>query len=219
MTYLERALEIHKEEGDKNIGSDWITENLCPYDYELDEFKECREDNIDKERCKACWNRKMPNTELEKVKEAFSEIGKAISKASEDVYKEDMNTAYNKGLNDAWELARKINNMEFKEFIKVFERTGYDGREVKMNLINELTPQEALAKMKAYEEAQKIKVGDIIETKDFTDKWKAVVLDILNKDKAWILNERGCVFGVELEILRKTGKHIDIQSILEQIGE
>lgn len=66
MTFLEKALEIHKEEGDR-ISGDWIINNLCPYDYELDEFKECRGNEFDKERCKACWNREMPDTNWGKV--------------------------------------------------------------------------------------------------------------------------------------------------------
>ncbi len=134
---------------------------------------------------------------------------------------------YNKGLNDAWELVRKINNMQFKEFIKVFERTGYDGREVKMNLIDELTPQEALAKLKAYEEAQKIEVGDVVTNENHEVEILVTEIDdyerTFNGIKVTPTDELGNLGGVYTVMLmckfKKTGKHIDIKSILEQIGD
>lgn len=126
--------------------------------------------------------------------------------------------AYNKGLEDAWELAKKIvvdcKDMTGKEFQDIF---GYYLCEVFVNY----TPQEALAKLEAYEKAQvEIKVGDVLKAR-------------LNGMKCVVSSDKGCNGFVltfpdgsgateDLTFIKqnykKTGKHIDIQSVLEQIG-
>lgn len=72
---------------------------------------------------------------------------------------------YNKGLNDAWNLTKKIvllardGGYSWQELKDIF---GYTDRE---SVFETYTPQEALAKVKAYEEeCNKIKVGDVVTT-------------------------------------------------------
>ena len=72
--------------------------------------------------------------------------------------------AYNKGLNDAWELARKIvlreydGGMSVKDFYNIFDKTMADE-----DVLKKFTPQEALAKIAAYEKEQaEIKAGDVV---------------------------------------------------------
>ncbi len=74
--------------------------------------------------------------------------------------------AYNKGLNDAWELAQKLwlpvrhGGINVDIVTKIFE---CDYFEIPKNF----TPQEALAKIEAYEKEQaEIKVGDVVYADD-----------------------------------------------------
>lgn len=118
--------------------------------------------------------------------------------------------AYNKGLNDAWELARKIDLFDGKERIKIF---GYLTSEY---IKEHYTVQEALAKLEAYEKEQnEIKVGDVIICYD-----KEGVVTKVDDNYFNIIYEDGSSDKISQIICKeKTGKHIDIQSLLEQIKE
>jgi hypothetical protein len=175
---------------------------LCPMDcgYEVDN-EECDQN------CEKCWNREMPNTEQHgEIKERLELI---------DELKQ---VEYNKGLSDAWELAKRILGiidkenhelMPAKELIKIY------GSNDLLDIFA-FTPQEALAKLKAYEEAQEIKVGDVV-------KWEnkyIIVTYFYNKER--ILKGVDCegqIYSCLKENVTKTDKHIDIQQILDQIGE
>lgn len=73
---------------------------------------------------------------------------------------------YNKGIDDAWDAAKKIALMDTETSENV---TGYFGL---FRIMNNLTASEAIAKIKAYEDKQKeeqedkIKVGDGISSLD-----------------------------------------------------
>ena len=142
--------------------------------------------------CEDCWNREMPNTEP-KADKSFT-----------------VQSAYRKGKKDAWELANKIYTMSDKEFDDVF---GYVHKE---DIFCYLNYDEALEKMKAYEEAQ-IEVGDIVDVYGDIGVVSSLGTD---KDRYHVLFNDGItnIYGKTIPI-KKTGKHIDIQSIFEQIGE
>lgn len=210
MTFLKKA-KMEQEEKKIKFSSDGMP-NGCPYEYGYEEEHCCHA-----VECEDCWNREMPNTELEKVKEEFGKIGKAISKATDDVYKEDMNTAYNKGLNDAWELAKKIWCGKDSENEAIFgTKFVYE--------IYQLSPQEVLAKLKTYETAQEqarleeemkqIKVGNVV----IWSGVKALVMDEDGIGNVALFTESGCIEDwIDKSKVEKTDKHIDIQNILEQI--
>lgn len=128
------------------------------------------------------------------------------------------NEAYNKGLEDVWKLVNKIHEMGYGNVIEVFpEINGLIGCEI-VNIVEKYTPQEALAKLEAYEKEQtEIKVGDVVEC--INDDTKAVVMDNGSQTFLWqVFTENGCIeLWKECEFV-KTGKHIDIQSVLQQIG-
>lgn len=122
---------------------------------------------------------------------------------------------YEKGLNDgrneAWECAKEcFSNMKEWELEEVF------GKDWTFYKIMEMTPQEALAKLEAYEEERnEIKVGDIIICCD-----KEGVVTKVDDNYFNIVYEDGSSDKISQIICKeKTGKHIDIQSILEQIKE
>jgi cobalamin biosynthesis Co2+ chelatase CbiK len=116
--------------------------------------------------------------------------------------------AYEQGQNDAWELARTIFTFNTNKMEKVF------GFVEKRSVFDDLTPQEALAKLKAYEYS-KIEVGDIV----LIYGEEAVVTRVVD-GHANILFGDGVTNNMPVKELvgDKTGKHIDIKSFLEQIG-
>lgn len=126
-----------------------------------------------------------------------------------------MQKTYIDGLNDAWELAKKIFKYDHKQNEEIF---GYLGIGY---ILNNLEPQEALAKLEAYEkEQEEIKVGDVLKSR--LNGTKCVVSSDKGLDGYTLTFSDGSGSLMSLTYIKnnyiKTGKHIDISSILEQIG-
>ncbi len=179
MTFLEKLKEdkptMYIPSDVKGIG--------CPYDYGYEDEKYCFKRWHP--TCIRCWNREMPNTEPknELVRDFDCEL--------------DM--AYDRGLNDAWELAKQM-------------IANFDGHEI----LSSYTPQEALAKLKEYEEAHsKVVVGDVVNHREYGNG----IVTIEDGDFYHVVCANGEVVCFEKNRVTKTGKHLDISSILEQIGE
>ena len=120
-----------------------------------------------------------------------------------------MDKTYTDGLNDAWELARKLYEMKSKEFDEVFKNVHY------VDVFYCYTPQEALAKLETYEKLKEINVGDVVELADGT---KAVVMDRFDDEVFALFTENGCVQNLNIKSnFKKTNKHIDITSVFEQL--
>lgn len=121
--------------------------------------------------------------------------------------------AYNKGLEDIWKLLDKTESMSDDEYYDCFGESVYDG-------ITKLTPQEALAKLEAYEKEQaEIKVGDVVKCEILRNEAVVTRLDTRNDGYITVIFEDGSGGVVRKDEYKKTGKHIDIQSLLEQIKE
>lgn len=209
MTFLDKLKEDYP-----NLTEDEIMRRVrhsCPYVYGYggeNVNSKCMNDGRVGSHCVECWNREMPNTEPKTEKPIYKEIDEDI--ALMDARKE----AYNQGLNDAWELLRKLSGLKSDEFIKIYDTC------ILYEVIYKNTPQEALAKLKVYEDS-KIKVGDVVAWTDFADDtFNGVVLDFKDNtdNEVVVFNENGGVDVWKIAECKKTGKHIDIQSILEQIG-
>ena len=196
MKFKDKLLQDHPEFRNK------ITvEYGCPkdYGYEKMDYTEVCLSGCD---CDVCWNREMPDKEP-----------KALPKTLAEHDEEMRNQGYNKGLNDAWELAKKCvdlegrgedNELMFKIFNTVFLK----------QLFNDNTPQEALAKLKEYEDS-KIEVGDVV-----TEGNRTFIVTHISCDCVFGLLPDGDLYSVpKISDCKKTGKHIDIKAILEQIGE
>ena len=126
-----------------------------------------------------------------------------------NLYAAVKNSSYNKGLNDAWTLVNKIDNMSMDKRNNVF------GVSFTEDVLSAYTGQEALAKLEAYEKEQaEIKVGDVVIDLDGHER---VVLFIDLAGIAQIYSRYG-VTHIDKIHLKKTGKHIDLQTILEQIA-
>ena len=124
--------------------------------------------------------------------------------------------AYQQGLDDAWEAAKKLfSSMADSDIEKAFPIEWNNGG---FKALMNLQPQEAIEKLKAYEEKQKaddeIKIGDEVEVLNSGSKYLI----------AWIAGTSICGFdhdGVTCHLqpsdVRKTGRHFDILSILEDM--
>ena len=138
---------------------------------------------------------------------------------SEDTLEMERIKALNDGRNEAWELARKIADIlttQERADIFGFVRCGITVGDILRNM----DCQEALAKLEAYEKANEIKVGNVVEATDFYgDVFKGTVLDFKDgaETEVFVLDENGCVDVWKIADCKKTGKHIEINNILEQI--
>lgn len=118
---------------------------------------------------------------------------------------------YTQGLADAWELAKKIYDMTCTQVEKIF---GVDGGF--WNVVREITVEEALAKIEAYEREKEIKVGDVVVIDDDVN---ALVIDEISEESVFVLTENGCIETRTKKYLEKTDKKISISDLLRQIGE
>lgn len=163
------------------------------------------------------------------VREALDNIYKEFEKTYEEARKEgyeeaDSNQrenaiyAYERGLNDAWECARKL-----------ILDTGYCATQLQSifgdknehYILKTLTPTEAIAKIKEYEEKQKqtddeIKVGDEVKhdgeqigVVTQVDKYGYQIMDSRGEGGRWITDD-----------IKKTGRHFpQIAEVLQQMQE
>lgn len=125
---------------------------------------------------------------------------------------------YEDGLNEAWAAAKKIvlrkehGGLLCKDLERIFERE--PEWEVEYSVFKNLTPQEVIAKLEAYEAEKQIKVGDVVVGNIF----KGIVTGICN-GRAFIMYDDGSSKEISIDKCQKTGKHIDISSILAEIGK
>ena len=134
--------------------------------------------------------------------------------------------AYQRGLDDAWEAARKIAEMwetiDNDDLLEIFGVTARIGESTIGALFEKQTASEAIAKLKAYEEKQKaddeIKVGDEVTHKSDSVVWKAVCIQIDGDGRHMnLMGHTGAVGYYPVEDFKKTGRHFDIASILEDM--
>ena len=125
-------------------------------------------------------------------------------------YGDLQDTAYQQGLNDAWECARELYlNGACKDMFGEYFNT----------FIKNHTAQEAIEKLKAHKQDDKIEVGDEVEwDNDFTGD-RFIVTRIYQpygkKEQCDGIDDDGDVYrAVLIESLVKTGRHFDIKSIL-----
>lgn len=117
---------------------------------------------------------------------------------------------YEQGLADAWTLAKKILEMCGEKREEVLGLGSY------ANILEFVAPQEALAKIEAYEKEKSVCVGDVVEDEEGT---KALVIDKGTENIYFVFTENGCVEEWYKRDLKKTGKKISIGDLLRQIGE
>ena len=135
-----------------------------------------------------------------------------------DQHEEEYNQAFNQGAEAAWELAKKI---------ILYDKSSYSGEELKeifgyaysQTLMRNHTYSEAAAKVAEWEKAkEEIKRGDMIRNKYSTSS-KFCVTDIGCDGHLYGVGRYGLTYSNKNpEDWEKTGRHIDIDGFLKQIG-
>jgi hypothetical protein len=162
-------------------------------------------------------------TDIEKLEELNSDyINEHFGSLQDTAYKKGLHDGeskcgycneYQRGLDDAWEAARKIvcdEGIDMNTLCTIFRRGCSD------SVIRDYSAAEAIAKLKAYEEKQKatddIKVGDEVR---HDRGWSAVVTSIDNVGLS-VMDYNGEVASYsDISKFTKTGRHFDIDKILE----
>ena len=129
-------------------------------------------------------------------------------------YGELQDTAYQRGLEDAWECAKKLFSiMSETEIKKVFPtewENGFYG-------LMQMKPQYAIEKLKSHED-DKIRRGDIVNVKgSCNDGLLGVVTKVLEDDCHIMWGDGSCGTRSKYLVV-KTGKHIDIDKVFEEMA-
>lgn len=134
-----------------------------------------------------------------------------------DQHEVEYNQAFNKGAEIAWELARKINDMDIYDTEEIFIEAGafHLG-----NVLENYTYPEAAAKVTEWEKAkEEIKRGDIVKIRE--GNYNDLCVLCMSTDKKYYnaVDGYGAVYYLlTKEMIAKTGRHIDVDSFLKQIG-
>lgn len=120
---------------------------------------------------------------------------------------------YEAGLNDAWECARKIIAMEWKDKHEALN----DPSMFLTDMFDNISALEAIEKLREYEaNKDKIKVGDEVRLKDFG--LIGVVTRLADLEQAaCIMFDDGSATWKSVNGAKKTGRHFPIEDILEQM--
>ena len=139
-----------------------------------------------------------------------------------DQHEEEYNQAFNQGTEAAWELARKIILRQSQGGMNDEDYKGAFGSGVSETyVIKNYTYQEAAAKVAEWEKAKAkilVKAGDVLEN-IYDSNIKCIVTNLYPNNRAYLVFDDGTAGMNELDNFKKTGRHIDIDSFLKQIGE
>ena len=130
--------------------------------------------------------------------------------------------AYNKGLEDAWECARKMLRMCDADLLDIFTEC-YASVCTASQAIQKYTVHEALAKLTAYEEKQKedadFCVGDEVQSEsgDICIVTKSSVDGY--KKQMYVMFDDGSTGEREKVYFHRTGNHYDIADLLAKMRE
>lgn len=138
-------------------------------------------------------------------------------KSLDEETKQSIDDAYQRGLEDAWEAARKVGHCKlWDDYTKDTGKPSV----CTVAVLDHYTAYEAIEKLKAYEEKQKaddeIKVGDEVDWNGYS----IVVTRLFNDGGAdWCngIGKDGRTFLVLEKNVIKTGRHFDIASILKEM--
>ena len=121
---------------------------------------------------------------------------------------------YEDGLNEAWKAAKIINvgdgGFKIDELYQIF------GTESANRIMEDNTPQEALAKIQGWEDRKEIHVGDVVT--DYEDNPAVVIRKYYDNRTCMVMYGDFSTEEKEIEALSKTGKTIDLSSLLAMVG-
>lgn len=122
--------------------------------------------------------------------------------------------------NEAWELAKKLVYKEHMGGFSDEEMFDIFGYQTVKEIFDYFTPQQAKAKIEAWEKSkEEIKVGDVCRCEINKNVYFAVCVKRKDDQGIFLYDDASCSDRMEsLDDWTKTNRHIDIQSVLEQIG-
>ena len=154
------------------------------------------------------------NDIYDQIKEAGAYLSKRIEDMVEDFNKQ-ADVEYQRGLNDAWEAARKIVTWPDRSLINS-DTFDLDHGE---SVFTKYSASEAIAKLKAYEEqkADELKVGDEVDWSGDRFIVTRIYQPLVDKRCNGIAKDGSVYMDVVCDRLTKTGRHFDIDKILEEM--
>ena len=132
-------------------------------------------------------------------------------------FRELQDEAYQAGLNDMCELIKKIHEMGFEEVKEIFHDVSAVGT-TPMNIIYSYTPQEAISKIEAYEQAKKaeIKVGYIVRVKARNVELIVTRVDTEHRG-IYGMNKAGTIQWEDMDRVINTGRCTELQALLDDL--
>ena len=135
-------------------------------------------------------------------------------------WKKKLEAEYQRGLEDAWNVARKIAVETDDGGVSISALYEMFGTESMRMIMKNNTVYDAIAKLKAYEEKQKaddeIKVGDEVI---YIEHKFIVFATETEEHYASLFDVNGRHASASQSECKKTGRHFDIASILEDMRE
>ena len=134
-----------------------------------------------------------------------------------DQHEEEYNQAFNQGAETAWELARKIVIQNGYSAYDLYEIFGCSDLQ---HVLENYTYPEAAAKVAEWKKTKdEIKVGDIVRIHEGNDDDLCILCVSTDKKYYNAVDEYGAVYNMLTKgMITKTGRHIDVDSFLKQIG-
>lgn len=136
---------------------------------------------------------------------------------AKDLMEEKKNEAYQRGLSDAWETARKIHHMPDGDILDLFPDC-YVSVCTAAQAILKYDASEAIAKIKGYEDGkQEYRVGDEFEN-GVGQKFIVLKMDGKEIDRYIDGDGKTYVMKEKYRVMRKTGRHFpEIATVLEKM--
>lgn len=141
------------------------------------------------------------------------------------IREEDIQSDPQMSAEEAWEITKRLFLSECDGIINAFsdkELKYIFGTRDLAEIVNGNTPQQAKSKIEAWEAEKEIKVGDIVRPKTTKEREYMVTYISESRKLAGVCLQTGEVipeaFEVSADSVVKTGRHIDIAGILNQIG-
>lgn len=140
---------------------------------------------------------------------------------NEKEMKERLDEEYKRGMNDAWEIAREVINMEDEEFDNIFDELLSPRYVITNNVPLQVKEKISTYRQENENELNTIHVGDVVQ--NMSDATRATILDRelsptpgthLDKKYWMVFTENGCVECWHEDNFSKTGESVDICSAL-----
>lgn len=153
----------------------------------------------------------------ENIKAAYC---KGYAVAKKEITAETQESEYRRGLNDAWECAKKIatsDGLEYDDLEQIFGYRGYDP------IFGGFSASEAIAKIKEYEEKKaernaspdsELHIGDEVYA---LDESKRKTVTAIDGNIVIVLSASGKYGTFNISELHKTGRRFAIDEILREL--